>query len=253
MAELSPEQLIPVLPNRQGADGVCKICHGTATEGYARCFPCHGMRQDAQLPAELKMLPLAISLADSPLAVALFRYKNDYLGDIPRSYFRKQVSQLLEYGLQHLGCLSGEAGVSFSMATWIPSGRQRNGVHPLEELLRSSSNSRLLEHLQPTLESSSVASGGHQFAPGRFSASRSMSGHNVLLIDDTWTRGASTFSAAHALYTAGAASVNCLVIGRHMNPGHHDSDRYLGHATSLGFDKRYCTYCDPRRSGAQHG
>jgi hypothetical protein len=250
MAGLTLEQLIPVLPTRPGSTGVCRICHGVAPEGYVRCFPCHQLRDEAQLPAELKTLPLAISLAESPLAIALFRYKNDYLGDTPQSYFQAQVLQLLSFGLRHLSCLSSESNVSFSIATWVPSGRQRSGIHPLEELLQASSDSRLVEHLLSTLEPGGGPAIEHQFSPRRFTASRIVHGQHILLIDDTWTRGASIFSAAHALYEAGAKSVNCLVIGRHMNPGHQDPDRYLDRAKSLGFDPRYCTFCDTRRVGA---
>jgi orotate phosphoribosyltransferase len=38
----------------------------------------------------------------------------------------------------------------------------------------------------------------------------------VLLLDDTWTTGASAQSAAMALRRAGAASVATVVLGRHV-------------------------------------
>src|SRR5262249_62149192 len=51
--------------------------------------------------------------------------------------------------------------------------------------------------------------------PGRFDVAP-VPGARVLLIDDTWTTGASAQSAAMALRTAGARSVATVVIGRHV-------------------------------------
>jgi orotate phosphoribosyltransferase len=39
-----------------------------------------------------------------------------------------------------------------------------------------------------------------------------------LLLDDTWTTGASAQSAALALRRAGARSIVTVVLGRHINP-----------------------------------
>ena len=51
--------------------------------------------------------------------------------------------------------------------------------------------------------------------PVRFAASPVPDGR-VLLVDDTWTTGASAQSAAMALRRAGARSVVTVVIGRHV-------------------------------------
>jgi orotate phosphoribosyltransferase len=45
----------------------------------------------------------------------------------------------------------------------------------------------------------------------------------VLLIEDTWTRGANSQSAAHTLRRAGARTVAAVVIGRHINRDHGDN------------------------------
>jgi orotate phosphoribosyltransferase len=54
--------------------------------------------------------------------------------------------------------------------------------------------------------------------PGKFSPTQNLAGEAVLLIDDTWTSGASAQSAAGALQTTGAGKVAVLVIGRHVSP-----------------------------------
>ena len=52
----------------------------------------------------------------------------------------------------------------------------------------------------------------------RYTATEWLDGESVLLIDDTWTTGASVESAAHVLKAAGAERVGAVVIGRHVHP-----------------------------------
>jgi orotate phosphoribosyltransferase len=49
----------------------------------------------------------------------------------------------------------------------------------------------------------------------------------VLLIDDTWTTGASAESAAHVLKAAGAGVVAVVVIGRHIHEEFEDNAERL--------------------------
>ena len=55
------------------------------------------------------------------------------------------------------------------------------------------------------------------FDPSKFEPTGSSAGHAVLLIDDTWTTGASAESAAAALRRAGAGPIAAVVIGRYLN------------------------------------
>ena len=66
-----------------------------------------------------------------------------------------------------------------------------------------------------------------EFDPRRFEVTRRLSGESVLLIDDTWTTGASAQSAAAALAEAGAGAVAAVVIGRYLNRDWHENDRRL--------------------------
>jgi orotate phosphoribosyltransferase len=52
----------------------------------------------------------------------------------------------------------------------------------------------------------------------RWHARRRLNGQDVLLVDDTWTKGPSVQSAALVLKNAGAGRVGVLVIGRHVDP-----------------------------------
>jgi orotate phosphoribosyltransferase len=83
-----------------------------------------------------------------------------------------------------------------------------------------------------------------RFDARRFEAVRTLNGEGVLLIDDTWTTGASAQSAAAALKAAGAGPVGAAVIGRHVNRNWHDNDRQLD---ALPFDWSQCGLCAPAR------
>jgi len=97
----------------------------------------------------------------------------------------------------------------------VPSGRGRRGrygPHPLRELIAP-------YLAMPWAELSSRSPAGHptrDLDPERFSAAR-LPGARVLLLDDTWTSGASAQSAAMSLRLAGARSVAVIVLGRHLS------------------------------------
>jgi adenine/guanine phosphoribosyltransferase-like PRPP-binding protein len=82
----------------------------------------------------------------------------------------------------------------------------------------------------------------HAFSAERFAATRSLSGEPVLLLDDTWTTGASAQSAAATLKKAGSGPIAAVVIGRHLNRDWGDNDRRL-RALGGRFDWSRCPYC----------
>jgi orotate phosphoribosyltransferase len=63
----------------------------------------------------------------------------------------------------------------------------------------------------------------------------------VLLIDDTWTSGASIQSAAGALRVAGSGPVGALVLGRHISAGYADNEARLK-ALPPPFDWSCCVH-----------
>jgi hypoxanthine phosphoribosyltransferase len=81
-----------------------------------------------------------------------------------------------------------------------------------------------------------------EFNPRKFAAIESLNGESVLLIDDTWTTGASAQSAAAALKQAGAGKVGAVVIGRHVNRDWGENDRRL-RAIPRPFAWERCVLC----------
>jgi orotate phosphoribosyltransferase len=81
----------------------------------------------------------------------------------------------------------------------------------------------------------------------RFKSLRKLEGEAVLVIDDTWTTGASAQSAAAALRRAGSGPVGAVVIGRHINPEWDDNDRRLSALQEQPFDWSRCALCAARQ------
>jgi adenine/guanine phosphoribosyltransferase-like PRPP-binding protein len=100
------------------------------------------------------------------------------------------------------------------------------------------------ERYQPLLMRSRTEVAPRVFSVDKFEVLRPLDGEAVLLIDDTWTTGASAQSAAATLRDAGAGPVAAAVIGRHMNREWDDNDRRLGRIP-LPFDWNECALCAP--------
>ena len=65
-----------------------------------------------------------------------------------------------------------------------------------------------------------------------------LTGEHVLLLDDTWTSGSRTQSAALTLRRQGAAHVSVLVIGRYLKPGPHAE--FISTRLDRDYDPRRC-------------
>jgi hypothetical protein len=117
----------------------------------------------------------------------------------------------------------------------------RDAHHPLRRIVGELAAPTRDRHVR-LLRRTSVEVVPRRFDSRRFEARGRIDGASVLLIDDTWTTGASAQSAAAALRTAGARAVACVALGRHLNRGWHDNDRRL-RGLSSGFDWACCGVC----------
>ena len=137
-------------------------------------------------------------------------------------------------------CLARRAKVErFSLVTTVPSGDQaRDAVHPLPHIIGA-----LVGHTRDRYKRLLARSGTtvaeRALDPGKFSPTEDLAGEAILLVDDTWTTGASAQSAAGARKIAGAGKVAVLVIGRHVNPEWSDNANRL-RALPRGFDWDRC-------------
>lgn len=231
---------------RHGRD-VCVNCFNL-TRGFHQCFACSRLEQ--HLAA---MLPISYSVGHEYLHHILADYKrlHDSRG---RSAAGQVTTMLSMFLVRHEACLARAAGVArFGLVTTVPSGdAERDRHHPLRQIVG--------EFVEPTsgryervLNRTRVPVEPRVFEMERFRSSRRLDGENILLIDDTWTTGASAQSAAAALRAAGAASVAAVVVGRHLNRDWYENDQHLD---GLPFDWDRCAICSAEtaeRDGARPG
>jgi predicted amidophosphoribosyltransferase len=218
---------------------VCELCFNF-TRGYTRCYACSHIEQHLDAIA-----PISYSVAHEQLHHALRSYKRQH-GDAARRLTVELAAVLWRHLDQHEPCVAAQAGTDgFTRVTTVPSGAgTRDARHPLQTIVG--------ELVKPTRDRYEplLVRGEHDTTPREFDArkfepTRPLNGEAVLLIDDTWTTGASANSAAAALKHAGASTVAVVVIGRHLNREWHENDRRIRNIAHP-FDWSTCALCEKR-------
>jgi hypothetical protein len=236
VSELSSPYANFMICPRSGA-GVCTACFNF-TRGYERCFSC--ARVDSSLAV---VAPISYSVGREQLHHALRGYKR-LSGDIARRLTVELAAVLWRFLLAHEQCVARAGLVShFRLVTTVPSGdRIRDQSHPLRRIVGQLVGPTR-ERYMPLLRRSQLEVPPRRVDPRKFEPTRKLAGESVLLIDDTWTTGASARSAAAALARAGAGSVGAVVIGRYVNRDWHENDRQL-RALARPYDWNRCALCD---------
>lgn len=219
--------------------GVCEICFNL-TAGYSRCYACS--HTERWLDA---VVPISYSVAREQLHHALAVYKR-LEGPLAAQVIRELAAVLWRHLELHERCLATAAQAEgFALVTAVPAGSTlREAYHPLRVIVADlvAPTRTRYEHL---LARSEVKVAPREFDRRRFLAQRALVGETVLLIDDTWTTGASAQSAAAALKEAGAGTVAAVTIGRHVNRDFDENDRRL-RALESPFDWNRCALCASR-------
>jgi predicted amidophosphoribosyltransferase len=208
-------------PLPPAAPDVCSVCL-TFTEGWSTCYPCGHQARFADA-----VLPISYSVAFGQLHTALQQYKRGY-PSAARQFQIQLAAVLWRFVSLHEGCLARRVGVAgFDVVATVPSSSvQRDEDHPLRRL-GSEVIAPTRERHRRLLMRSGTPVAERAVDPGKFNPTADLEGEAVLLIDDTWTTGASVQSAAAALKTAGAGPVGVVVIGRHINDDYGDNARRL--------------------------
>ncbi|MHB1594226.1 MAG: phosphoribosyltransferase [Streptosporangiaceae bacterium] len=217
---------------RPGLPGSCAVCRGPAPPGSRRCYPCDLHHQVAQGALADLVVPIAFAVKGGPHASRLWQYKSARGpgaarspgaargpgADVRAQAAARLLALLAVFLRDHGHCLWLASGAGRpSHVAVVPSARTRPGPHPLASLLAP--------YLTLPWAGLAARPGQHpvrELDPDRFRAAP-VPGARVLLIDDTWTTGATAQSAAMALRRAGATSVVTVVLGRHVGPGPADA------------------------------
>lgn len=193
--------------------GVCVACRTFIDPAYERCYSC------ASQPETLDVIvPITYSVHLGQMHTALRNYKDGY-GLAVRRYAQTRVAAILWRFIEtHEVCIAQRAGVPrFDTITTVPSSSAQRDDNSTLRIIAGWCRP-IKDRLDRVIGPAGDAPSTHQFDNSRFSATRDLTGSNVLLIDDTWTTGAHARSAGHALKRAGANTVACVAIGRHVRP-----------------------------------
>jgi predicted amidophosphoribosyltransferase len=216
--------------------GVCRSCFNL-TDGYDRCYAC------AHIPRHLDVVaPISYSVAHEQLHHVLAAYKRSN-GTVGQRLAIQLAAVLWRHLDHHERCLAWAAKTTkFDLVTTVPSGNpDRDEHHPLRWIVSELVGPTRERH-ERLLKRTNVAAEPHEYMRAKFASTRRLPNTAVLLIDDTWTTGASAQAAAAALKAAGAATVAAVVIGRHVNRDWCENDRHLRELTQP-FDWSRCVVC----------
>ncbi|MEX2621929.1 MAG: hypothetical protein WD250_17075 [Egibacteraceae bacterium] len=232
ITDLWMPHLVP--PLTAGAD-VCPICHAHRAPDFDECWTCG---QTASIAGAVhRIIPIMLWDTGTPAGNLMHAYKQE---NSPRFI---ELREILSRWLRiHLVCLSPEPDARLTLVTHVPSKRASDRPHPL---------GLVLQHI--------VAAGGYQsvlipgpgagrigrnrpdpegfaLAPGAWVADQ-----RIVLVDDTFTTGATLQSAAHALTAAGGHVAAAVVVGRKVNwRGHDPAEEVWRRAQRQPFDWDRC-------------
>lgn len=223
------DKLVPsLLPVPAAQPGVCALCR-SSTDTWSRCRQCSAAgRAFGELP---RVVPIALTTADNPLHEALRGYKNSPDAAVRHRHRLTAAGLLATFVNRHGRCLG-----DFDSVTAIPSLTRtavRNLLEPITEL-----TDRYADALAPSRSWT-----GRELAADRYVVTRPVAGERILVIDDTFTSGATLYSACEALRGAGAVVVGPVVIGRFVRTGWKPSDALLARLSDHQWTYGSCIRC----------
>ena len=232
------EVLLPLRPGlvpvpAVGQPGVCRYCHSACEPDYGQCYPC---LEAVRSVGAVDILPISMSVEGGLLHRHLRGYKDDRSPAV-RNRMSVRLAALTAVFLEH----HRECVGAFDSVVLVPSAA-RTAVESIVQRVRA-----LRDEYRPALRVSALGS-KHELRADRFTVTRDINGERVLIVDDTFTSGATLFSAVAALRDAGAAIAGPVVLGRHLHPSWEPSRAMLSWLRSRPWVEERCCRCDGERA-----
>lgn len=218
--------LIPVPAKPQ--EGVCSICHSSASPGYHTCYPCH----EAAWVDPPEILPITLSVHGELIHDHLRGYKNSRSPTVRDRLSLRLAGLLAIFMANHAECVG-----AWDVVTCVPSAH-RVALEPVVSrigLFAGRYSQVLTAH--PDAVDRTVD-------PAQFTVNGDVKDHRVLLLDDTFTTGAKLFSAAAALRQHGAVVIGPVVIGRHIQRSWAPSNELLSWVEERSWSEDRCARCE---------
>lgn len=188
--------------------------------------------QACQAFGDLSLLPISMSVNAKLLHRHLRGYKDDSHTSVKNRMSFRLAALLLTFMNNHARCLG-----PYDTIALVPSSKRvaMEGIIEYVAPLRA--------QYVPTFIASGTGT-KRDLDADRFSVARNVTGERILLLDDTFTSGASLFSAMAALRSVGADVVGPVVLGRHVQPAWEPSQDMLSWLDDRKWDEHRCARCD---------
>lgn len=180
-----------------------------------------------------RSVPVSLFSTSSLLHELLVDYKAAP-SSISRRESRTLLAQILEAFLRtHLHCLvdpllsDGRAALAVPVPSSSHFRDSWGGEHPLVGLLETALGGRPGLVLSQVLAKGPDTVAHLRASPRGFRVIGSVKGRRVVVVDDTYTTGSRSQSAAACLKIAGAEVVAIVPVGRLIHPDHNDATRAL--------------------------
>jgi len=197
--------------------GVCNVCHGATGYMYdgdpwERCWSCKESIRGVSNPLTL-VVPISLYRVGEQLHTVLKDYKRSPSKRVRERHLWQVGAILHRFLWGHRDHIATEAGGYWDTVAIVPSKTNHDDVHPLESAIML--GEPLRDEYMRLLEPGDVSKIGRARSSDQgYVATDDAEGRRVLLVDDTFTSGATFQSAASALVLGGAEVVAGLVIGR---------------------------------------
>lgn len=210
--------------------GVCGICH-SSVDGYDFCYPCNQARQFLLRNVPV-IVPISLEVEGEQLHHALKGYKDDRDSAV-RDRFAYQLAALTEiFWRNHQTCVE-----PFDSVATLPS-MERNAFEAVVH------RSRRLAGLYRPVLTRVGPSGTHQLDATKYTVDSSqVEGRRIVLVDDTFTTGATVFSAVRAIRDAGGTVEHVVVIGRYIKRAYRPSAELIERMRGRAWDVTECVCC----------
>jgi hypothetical protein len=210
--DILTENLVPV--PREGED-VCPMCHSWKFPTDPMCGNCLQVTTELSFPCP-EIIAISLYRKPSQLRDWLKFYKPGAEGFEPQ--YATAIAAILELTLSRQGKLLADKVGQWDQMAVIPSTRPSES-HPLEEQLRIIG---FEEQLVRPLSRTQVPLGHRVMSDSGYAVTADVKGKKFLLVDDVYTTGARSQSAASAIQIAGGSVVAIVVIGRRINVDYNE-------------------------------
>lgn len=233
--EFREELVTSLVPIPWRGEDVCPVCHSWRSPIEERCGNCSQAILALSRPCST-VLPISLYRKPSQVREWLKFYKPGPAGFEPS--YGDFISAILSLGVhRNLTSLRRRVG-DWDQLVVVPS-TERPVPHPLEFHLTQAG---LGQQISRPLVRTGTPLNHRVMSDDGFKVVGDVKGHRFLIVDDVFTTGSRSQSAASTLQLAGAIVVAIIVIGRRINPEYNELAKALWErqcATDFSFDRLF--------------